>query len=33
MQKTAALPRPSVHLAERIDHLSTKRQEIIRPIL
>jgi DNA-binding MurR/RpiR family transcriptional regulator len=32
MQKSAALPR-TVHLAERIDQLSTKRQEIIRPIL
>jgi len=32
MQKTA-LPRPAVHLGERIDQLSTKRQEIIRPIL
>jgi len=32
MQKSAALP-PTVHLAERIDQLSTKRQEIIRPIL
>ena len=32
MQKSAALP-GTVHLAERIDQLSTKRQEIIRPIL
>lgn len=32
MQKSAALSR-TVHLAERIDQLSTKRQEIIRPIL
>lgn len=32
MQKSAALPH-TVHLAERIDQLSTKRQEIIRPIL
>ena len=33
MQKTAALHRPPVYLAERIDQLSNKRQEIIRPIL
>ena len=33
MQKTAALHRPPIHLAERIDQLSNKRQEIIRPIL
>ena len=33
MQKTAALYRPSVHLAERLDQLSIKRQEIIRPLL
>ena len=32
MQKSATLPH-TVHLAERIDQLSTKRQEIIRPIL
>lgn len=32
MQKSAALSR-TVHLAERIDQLNTKRQEIIRPIL
>ena len=32
MQKSAALP-GTVHLAERIDQLSTKRQEIVRPIL
>lgn len=33
MQKTAVLYRPSVHLAERLDQLSIKRQEIIRPLL
>ena len=33
MQKTAVLYRPSVHLAERLDQLSIKRQEIIRPVL
>lgn len=33
MQKTAPLPHHTVHLPERIDQLSTKRQEIIRPIL
>jgi DNA-binding MurR/RpiR family transcriptional regulator len=33
MQKTAVPYRPSVHLAERLDQLSIKRQEIIRPLL
>ena len=33
MQKTAAPYRPSVHLTERLDQLSIKRQEIIRPLL
>jgi DNA-binding MurR/RpiR family transcriptional regulator len=33
MHKTAALHRPSVHLSERLDQLSIKRQEIIRPLL
>ena len=33
MQKTAALHGAPIHLAERIDQLSIKRQEIIRPIL
>lgn len=31
--KEAQSPSPTVHLAERIDQLSIKRQEIIRPIL
>ena len=33
MQKTAVQYRPSVHLAERLDQLSIKRQEVIRPLL
>ncbi|OLC93094.1 MAG: MurR/RpiR family transcriptional regulator [Acidobacteria bacterium] len=32
-RKEAASPAPPYHLAERIDQLSIKRQEIIRPIL
>lgn len=33
MQKTANLRHHNVHLADRIDQLSIKRQEIVRPIL
>ena len=34
MPKTNShIPRPTINLPERIDHLSSKRQEIIRPIL
>jgi RpiR family transcriptional regulator, carbohydrate utilization regulator len=32
-RKKAASPAPPLHLAERIDQLSIKRQEVIRPIL
>ena len=33
MAKPASVPTPQIHLPERIEQLSTKRQEIIRPIL
>ena len=33
MPKSVTVPTPQVHLPERIEQLSTKRQEIIRPIL